>query len=166
MLTTHPLLLLRLRKSWAIPPLTLWVLLGLLRGSLYHKQRSLLRVSVAYFGHLQGGVLWRMFHIERRNNLQIQNIILYSCVLLVLFLIILTLILTCRPYSSVVCREFYLIFLCNIFSLGVLNSAIYHNVFSHSKLLFHVSIHYVIHYFQYSKFYVIVMFCTFSLGPI
>jgi hypothetical protein len=33
MLTTHPLLVPRLRKSWAIPPLTLWVLLGLLRGS-------------------------------------------------------------------------------------------------------------------------------------
>jgi hypothetical protein len=33
--TTHPLLAPRLRKSWAIPPLTLWVLLGLLRGSLY-----------------------------------------------------------------------------------------------------------------------------------
>jgi hypothetical protein len=33
-LTTHPLLVPRLRKSWAIPPLTLWVLLGLLRGSL------------------------------------------------------------------------------------------------------------------------------------
>ena len=35
MLTTHPLLVPRLRKSWAIPPLTLWVLLDLLRGSLY-----------------------------------------------------------------------------------------------------------------------------------
>jgi hypothetical protein len=35
MLTTHPLLVPRLRKSWAIPPLTLWVLLGLIRGFLY-----------------------------------------------------------------------------------------------------------------------------------
>ena len=35
MLTTHPLIVPRLRKSWAIPPLTLWVLLGLLRGPLY-----------------------------------------------------------------------------------------------------------------------------------
>jgi hypothetical protein len=35
MLTTHPLLAPRLRKSWAIPPLTLWVLLGVLWGSLY-----------------------------------------------------------------------------------------------------------------------------------
>jgi hypothetical protein len=34
-LTTHSLLVPRLTKSWAIPPLTLWVLLGLLRGSLY-----------------------------------------------------------------------------------------------------------------------------------
>jgi hypothetical protein len=33
MLTTHPLLVPRLRKSSAIPPLTLWVFLGLLRGS-------------------------------------------------------------------------------------------------------------------------------------
>jgi hypothetical protein len=33
MLTTHPLLVPRLRKSSAIPPLTLWVLLGLLRCS-------------------------------------------------------------------------------------------------------------------------------------
>jgi hypothetical protein len=36
MLTTHPLLVQRLRKSWAIPTLTLWVLLGLLRGSPYY----------------------------------------------------------------------------------------------------------------------------------
>jgi hypothetical protein len=35
MLTTHSLLVPRLRKCWVIPPLTLWVLLGLLRGSLY-----------------------------------------------------------------------------------------------------------------------------------
>jgi sterol desaturase/sphingolipid hydroxylase (fatty acid hydroxylase superfamily) len=34
MLTTHPLLVPRLRKSWGIPSLTLWVLLGLLWGSL------------------------------------------------------------------------------------------------------------------------------------
>jgi hypothetical protein len=34
MLTTHPLLVPRLRKIWAIPPLTLSVLLDLLRGSL------------------------------------------------------------------------------------------------------------------------------------
>jgi hypothetical protein len=35
MLTTHPLLVPTLRKSWTIPPLALWVLLGLLRGFLY-----------------------------------------------------------------------------------------------------------------------------------
>jgi len=35
MLNTHPLLVPRLRKSWAIPPLTLCFLLGLLRGSIY-----------------------------------------------------------------------------------------------------------------------------------
>jgi hypothetical protein len=35
MLPTHPLLVQRLRKSLAITLLTLWVLLGLLRGSLY-----------------------------------------------------------------------------------------------------------------------------------
>jgi hypothetical protein len=35
MLTTQPLLVPRLRKSCAIPALTLWALLGLLRGSLY-----------------------------------------------------------------------------------------------------------------------------------
>jgi hypothetical protein len=39
-------------------------------------------------------------------------------------------------------------------------------VFSHSNLLFHLFIHYVIHYLQYSKFYVILMLCTFSLGSI
>ena len=33
MMTTHTFLVPRLRKSWAIPPLTLWVLLGLLQGS-------------------------------------------------------------------------------------------------------------------------------------
>jgi hypothetical protein len=41
MLTTHHLLVPRLRKSRAIPPLTLWVLLGLLRGSLYLLQNTL-----------------------------------------------------------------------------------------------------------------------------
>ena len=35
MLPTHPLLVPRLRKSGAIPPLTIWFLLGLLRGYLY-----------------------------------------------------------------------------------------------------------------------------------
>jgi hypothetical protein len=35
MLTTHPLLVARLRKSWSITPRTLWVLLGLLLGSSY-----------------------------------------------------------------------------------------------------------------------------------
>jgi hypothetical protein len=46
MLTTHSLLVLRLRKSWAIPPHTLWVLLGLLWGSLYLLQPSvILRAS-------------------------------------------------------------------------------------------------------------------------
>jgi hypothetical protein len=35
MLTTQPLLVPRLRKSWAITPLTILVLLGLLRGSLH-----------------------------------------------------------------------------------------------------------------------------------
>ena len=107
-------------------------------GSLFlYKQRSLLRISIAYRGHLQGGVLLRIYYIKRQNNLQIQNIIFHSCILLMLFLKLLTLILTCRPHSSIVCREFYLIFLCNIFSLGVLNSAICHNAFSHNNLLFH-----------------------------
>jgi hypothetical protein len=40
-LTTHPLLVSRLRKSWAISPLTLWVLLGLLGGSLYPYKTSI-----------------------------------------------------------------------------------------------------------------------------
>jgi hypothetical protein len=35
MLTTHTPLVPRLRKSWTIPPLALWVLLGLLRDSAY-----------------------------------------------------------------------------------------------------------------------------------
>jgi hypothetical protein len=50
MLTTQPLLVPRLRKSWALPPLTLWVLLGLLRGSIYpllHFTWGLLRVCAA-----------------------------------------------------------------------------------------------------------------------
>ena len=40
MLTTHPLLVPKLRKSWAIPPITPWVLLGLLRGYLYLLQSN------------------------------------------------------------------------------------------------------------------------------
>ena len=35
MLTTQPLLVPRLRKSWTIPPLTIWVLMELLLGPLY-----------------------------------------------------------------------------------------------------------------------------------
>jgi hypothetical protein len=34
----------------------------------YCKQRSLLHISATYYGHLQGGVLWRMYYIERQNN--------------------------------------------------------------------------------------------------
>jgi hypothetical protein len=48
MLTTHPLLVPRLRKSWAIPPLTLWVLLGLLRGSLFYNSKPQNRLNEAY----------------------------------------------------------------------------------------------------------------------
>jgi len=33
------------------------------------KQRSLLHVSATYCGHLQGGVLWRVYYIECPNNL-------------------------------------------------------------------------------------------------
>jgi hypothetical protein len=47
MLTTHPLLVPRL-KSWAIPPCTLWVLLGLLRGSLFY---LCFIENVDFFGH-------------------------------------------------------------------------------------------------------------------
>ena len=36
---------------------------------LYYKQRSLLRVSATHCGHLQEGVLWRIYYIERQNNL-------------------------------------------------------------------------------------------------
>jgi hypothetical protein len=36
------------------------------------KQRSLLYISAAYCDHLQGGVLWRIYNIERQNNLQIK----------------------------------------------------------------------------------------------
>jgi hypothetical protein len=45
MMTTHPLLVPRLRNGWAIPPLTLWVLLGLLQGSLYLYLRVTNRIS-------------------------------------------------------------------------------------------------------------------------
>jgi hypothetical protein len=48
MLTPHPLLMPRLRKISAIPPLTLWVLLSLLRGSIYllpfTKQKNLIQL--------------------------------------------------------------------------------------------------------------------------
>jgi hypothetical protein len=45
MLTTHPILVPRLRKRWAVPPLTLWLLLGLLRGSLMNSYFLHLRVT-------------------------------------------------------------------------------------------------------------------------
>jgi hypothetical protein len=48
MLTTHPLIVQRLRMSWAIPPLTLWVLLGLLRVSLYLYPVPLLPLYLIY----------------------------------------------------------------------------------------------------------------------
>jgi hypothetical protein len=53
MLTTHPLIVPRLRKSWVLPPLTLWVLLGLLRGSLYPLYLSPCRCRFVFGrGHL------------------------------------------------------------------------------------------------------------------
>jgi O-antigen ligase len=48
MLTAHPVLVPRLRKSWAIPPLTLWVLLSLLRGSLYRYLYYLFGITNAH----------------------------------------------------------------------------------------------------------------------
>ena len=35
---------------------------------LYYKQLILLHVSATYCGLLQGGVLWRMYYLERQNN--------------------------------------------------------------------------------------------------
>jgi hypothetical protein len=35
----------------------------------YYKQCRLLHVSATYCGHLQGDILWRMYYIERQNNL-------------------------------------------------------------------------------------------------
>ena len=35
----------------------------------YYKQRSLLHVSATYCDHLQGGVLWRIYYVERQNIL-------------------------------------------------------------------------------------------------
>jgi hypothetical protein len=46
MLTSHPLPVPRLRKSWVIPPLTLWVLLGLLRGSPFYEHCCLLFINI------------------------------------------------------------------------------------------------------------------------
>ena len=40
---------------------------------LYYKQGGLLHVSVSYFGHLQGGVFWSVYYIERQNNLIYTN---------------------------------------------------------------------------------------------
>jgi hypothetical protein len=34
---------------------------------LYYDQFSLLQVSATYCGHLQGGILVRIYHIERQN---------------------------------------------------------------------------------------------------
>jgi hypothetical protein len=41
MLSPHPLIVPKLRKIWAIPPLSLWVLLGLLRGSFHLLHRCI-----------------------------------------------------------------------------------------------------------------------------
>ena len=38
---------------------------------LCYKQLSLLHVSATYCGHLQGGILWRMYYTESQNSLQI-----------------------------------------------------------------------------------------------
>ena len=35
----------------------------------YCYQRSLLHVSATYCGHLEGGIVWRIYYIERQNNL-------------------------------------------------------------------------------------------------
>jgi hypothetical protein len=66
MLTTHPLLVPRLRESWAIPPLSLWVLLGLLQGSLYiyYIRTQLLACSVCADLH----VVWRLHTLPAYNG--------------------------------------------------------------------------------------------------
>jgi hypothetical protein len=48
MLTTHPILVPRLRKSLAIPPLTLWVLLGLLRDPPPHQSISCIGLQIIF----------------------------------------------------------------------------------------------------------------------
>ena len=46
----HPHLVSRLRKSWAIPPLTLWVLQGLLQGDLYLLRCFTIILAVVLYG--------------------------------------------------------------------------------------------------------------------
>jgi len=85
MLTTHPLLVPSLRKSWAIPPLTLWVLLGLLRGSLYlyivewkHIVRIRLAVTVTGVGEVTNVhvILWHFWTPLRWVNCYYEHKIL------------------------------------------------------------------------------------------
>jgi hypothetical protein len=70
MLTTHPLLVPRLRKSRAIPPFTLWVLLGLLRGSLYLYLCTVLDAAVMlrYRNHtFQAGETWHNVQLGKKS---------------------------------------------------------------------------------------------------
>ena len=44
---------------------------------LYYKHRCLLYVSVTRCGHLLGGVLWKIYYIERQNNLTLRLLMSY-----------------------------------------------------------------------------------------
>jgi hypothetical protein len=88
MLTTHPLLEPRLRQSWAILPLTLRVLLGLLRGSLYSQyinQRMHLvkynswQVSNSYIIRHRVAIYRELFRTKRYTS---NTLVLYSCIIL------------------------------------------------------------------------------------
>jgi hypothetical protein len=59
MLTKHPILVPRLRKSWVIHPLTLWVLLGLLRGSLISSHGNIVFWQVTPLRLANITSLWR-----------------------------------------------------------------------------------------------------------
>jgi hypothetical protein len=68
MLTTHSLLVPRLRKRWAIPPLTPWVLLGLLHGYLYLyiPLYHLLQFNLTIFFFQALDTVW-IFNIKERG---------------------------------------------------------------------------------------------------
>ena len=88
---------------------------------LYYKQGGLLHVSVSYFGHLQGGVFWSVYYIERQNNL------IYTNTHTHIYIYIYIVEFSSKSFKSIL--EYIFIY-CHIFINFLIFSYFLYNIFS------------------------------------